>query len=169
MSDETAGQSASNDDQPAGKEAKQAKSKPAKQAKQAKAKPAKDKKGGKADKQKPKGKKARAAGKDSDLPSVAAHPRAGGQVRRAKGWGGLIGFAIAAYLSMHAGVPMLDIGLRALTAGACGYLLAWACSVTVWRHLVLAELRLAEEHGKPEPPDRPRGAEPAGVPRRDRP
>jgi hypothetical protein len=77
--------------------------------------------------------------------SVANHPRAQAQVRRAKGWGGLIGFGIAGYLSLKAGVPAVDTGLRALAAGFAGRLLAWACAVAVWRHLVIAELRAAYE------------------------
>ncbi len=92
---------------------------------------------------KKKGKKGEADA--SGGPSIAAHPRASYQVRRAKGWGGLAGFAIAAYLSYKAGVPTADLGLRAIIAGMVGYMLAWACSVTVWRHLVLAELRAAVE------------------------
>jgi hypothetical protein len=80
-------------------------------------------------------------------PSIATHPRAGAQVRRAKGLGGLGGFAIAGLLSLQAGVPTFDVGLRALVAGVTGYMLAWACSVTVWRHLVLAELRTLVEDG----------------------
>ena len=64
-------------------------------------------------------------------------------MRRAKGWGGIAGFGIAAYLSYKAGVPTVDLGLRAIVAGIAGYMLAWACAVTVWRHLVLAELRAA--------------------------
>src|ERR1700722_4393454 len=102
----------------------------------AKADPAKDKAAGK-DKKSKKGK-----GEDGPVGiSVAGHPRAGGYVRRAKGWGGLVGFAIAAYLSLQAAVPIATAGERALIAGVAGYLVAWACSVTVWRHLVLAELR----------------------------
>lgn len=95
----------------------------------------------------------------SQGPSVAHHPRAGSHVRRAKGWGGLAGFAIAGYLSLQAGVPTYDIGIRALVAGAAGYLLAWACSITVWKHLVLAELRVAAERRAPEPADGPRSGD----------
>ena len=47
--------------------------------------------------------------------------------------------------SYKAGVPTFDVGLRALVAGIVGYMLAWMCAVTVWRHLVLAELRAALE------------------------
>jgi hypothetical protein len=94
-----------------------------------------------------KGKKKK--GKDAEsgalTPSVANHPRARYQVRRAKGWGGIAGFVIAGYLSYKAGVPTFDVGLRALAAGMVGYMLAWMCAVTVWRHLVLAELRAALE------------------------
>src|ERR1700729_548247 len=81
-------------------------------------------------------------------PSVANHPRARYQVRRAKGWGGIAGFVIAGYLSYKAGVPTFDVGVRALVAGIVGYMLAWMCAVTVWRHLVLAELRVALERSE---------------------
>ncbi len=83
-------------------------------------------------------------------------------MRRAKGWGGIAGFAIAAYLSHKAGVPTVDVGLRAIVAGMVGYMLAWACAVTVWRHLVLAELRAALDRASDPDPDLiPARAEPA--------
>jgi len=100
-----------------------------------------------------KGKKGKSSGDGGAGPSVAAHPRASYQVRRAKGWGGIAGFALAGYFSYKAGVPTVDLGLRALIAGIVGYMLAWACAVTVWRHLVLAELRAALEHGTGPDPD----------------
>jgi hypothetical protein len=90
-----------------------------------------------------KGKKGKGHADASGGPSIAGHPRASYQVRRAKGWGGIAGFGIAGYLSYKAGVPTVDVGLRAIVAGVVGYMLAWACAVTVWRHLVLAELRAA--------------------------
>src|SRR5919108_5535273 len=104
------------------------------------------------------GKKAKKKGKKGDATaagglSVAAHPRASYQVRRAKGWGGLAGFGIAAYLSHKAGVPTFQLGLRAIAAGVAGYMIAWACAVTVWRHLVLAELRAAMERATTPNPD----------------
>jgi hypothetical protein len=112
----------------------------------------------KADKSAEKGdkkdKKAKKAGGDAVAgPSVANHPRASYQVRRAKGWGGIAGFAIAGYLSYKAGVPTFDVGLRALVAGMVGYMLAWMCAVTVWRQLVQAELRAAIELGQAPNPD----------------
>ncbi len=105
---------------------------------------------GKKDKGKKKGKGKADA---SSGPSVAAHPRASYQVRRAKGWGGMAGFGIAAYLSHKAGVPTVDLGMRAIIAGMVGYMLAWACAVTVWRQLVLAELRGAVERVSDPNPD----------------
>ena len=100
-----------------------------------------------------KGKKGKGGADASAGPSVAAHPRASYQVRKAKGWGGMAGFGIAAYLSYKAGVPTVDLGLRAIIAGIVGYMLAWACAVTVWRQLVLAELRAAVERAAPANPD----------------
>ena len=99
------------------------------------------------------GKKGKGKADASSGPSVAAHPRASYQVRRAKGWGGMAGFAVAAYLSYKAGVPTVDLGMRAIIAGMVGYMLAWACAVTVWRQLVLAELRGAVERVSDPNPD----------------
>lgn len=96
---------------------------------------------------KAKGKKGKnAAANDAERPlSVAAHPRAKSHVRRAKGFGGLVGFMLAAILSVQASVPFVVSGERALVAGLAGYLVGWACSVTVWRQLMVAELRAAAE------------------------
>ena len=99
-------------------------------------------------------KKAKKAKGAADGISVAGHPRAAAQVRRAKGFGGVTFFLITAYFSYKAQVPPDQVALRALIGGIGGYMLAWMCSVTVWRHLVLAELRAAIESGraKMEPP-----------------
>ncbi len=53
---------------------------------------------------------------------------------------------MTAYLSLSAGLSPDQVGLRALAAGIGGYVLGWACSVTVWRHLLIAELRALAEH-----------------------
>src|SRR4051794_26105289 len=105
------------DETPAENPAEAPKPKPAAKGKSA----AKGKKG--ADKGKKgadKGKKGADKGKKgaggSGGPSVAATPRAAAQVRRAKGWGGLVGFAAAAYFSYRASVPPELIGLRAIAA-----------------------------------------------------
>jgi hypothetical protein len=104
-------------------------------------------------------KKAKKGKGAADGISVAGHPRAAAQVRRAKGFGGVTFFLITAYLSYKAQVPPDQLAVRALIGGIGGYMLAWMCSVTVWRHLVLAELRAAIESGraKMEPPT-PSGA-----------
>lgn len=77
--------------------------------------------------------------------SIASHPRAKASIRRAKGWAGLAGFAIAALVSVQASVPLFQTGLRALGAGVVGYMLAWWVGVLVWRQLILAEQRAAYE------------------------
>ena len=97
----------------------------------------------KGDKKGKKGKKGAADGI-----SVAGHPRAAAQVRRAKGFGGVTFFLITAYFSYKAQVPADQVAVRALIAGIGGYMLAWMCAVTVWRQLVLAELRAALESGR---------------------
>lgn len=74
---------------------------------------------------------------------VADHPRALRQIRRAKGLGGLGAFALVALLSLRAGVPPFDAGVRALAFGVGGYVVAWALAVHAWRHLAVAELRAA--------------------------
>jgi hypothetical protein len=93
-------------------------------------------------------KKAKKGQGSSDGISVAGHPRAAAQVRRAKGFGGVAFFLITAYFSYKAQIPPDQVALRALIGGIGGYLLAWMCAVTVWRQLVLAELRAAIESGR---------------------
>jgi|SRR5947209_13899087 len=126
---------------------------PEKGAAKAKDKKAKEKKG--KEKKGKKGKKGK--GGSSDGLTIAGHPRAGAHVRLAKGWGGIAAFLITAYLSLSAGVTPDQAGLRAIAAGIGGYLLGWACAVTIWRHLLIAELRALAEHAH----GRPRGAAPA--------
>lgn len=79
------------------------------------------------------------------LPSVANHPRAGDQVKQAKAWGGLLGFALVALISWRAEVPVEELLLRALAGGIVAYLVVWACAVAVWRQLVVTELRVVRE------------------------
>ncbi len=129
------------------------------QKKPAKGKDAKGKSG--------KGKGAKAAKSESGV-SVATHPRARAQVRRAKGWGGLAGFGIAAFVSYRAGVPPEQVGIRALAAGAAGYMVAWATTVTIWRHLVLAEIRAHYERRRTSPPTIPAKPD-SGGPKGERP
>ncbi len=122
-----------------------------------------------------KGKDARGKGKKGaakraggmPLMSVATHPRASAQIRQAKGWGGLIAFALTAYLSLSHGAPIDVAGERALAAGVAGVVLARACGVMVWRHLMMAELRARVEKVRREvegPPPAPAPAPAAEQP-----
>ncbi len=111
-----------------------------------KAAKAKSKKG---DAKDAKGKGKKGKGGDGPVLSVARHPKAGPNVRRAKGWGGLAGFVVAGGLSYTANVPLAEVMLRALGVGVAGYLVAWACSVTVWRVLLVAELRVLHDQLHP--------------------
>ncbi len=71
---------------------------------------------------------------------VADHPRARRAVRRARGFGGLAGFIVGAYLAHGAGLPGFDVMLRALLAGIGMHCIAWLLAVTYWRAAILAEL-----------------------------
>jgi hypothetical protein len=99
----------------------------------------KKQKGGKKDK----GAKAAATVQDSG-PNVAAHPRAARSIARTKGWGGLIGFFVAGYLSLPTGT-VATAGLRALIAGIVCYMACWGASVFVWRRLVILEIKGREQ------------------------
>ena len=132
---------------------------PPKAAKAKKAPKGKSSKGGKGSKGK--GGKGKGA-------TIASHPKARAQIRAAKGWGGLGGFAIAAYLSYQAQVPFDQLGLRAIVAGIAGYLVAWAFMLTLWHYLLLAELEALAERRRAAaaaaaPPTVPTKGQPAGV------
>jgi hypothetical protein len=94
-----------------------------------------------ADKKPKKDKKGEGAGADPKAITIGAHPRAGRSVQRWRALGGLIGFGLTLFLSLQAGVPAFDATARALIAGIALHLVAWAVAVTVWRQLMLAELR----------------------------
>ena len=64
-------------------------------------------------------------------------------IRRTKGFGGLFGLVLVAWLSWRAGALPVDVALRALTGGIVGYVACWTIAVQVWRHLVIAEARAA--------------------------
>jgi hypothetical protein len=84
----------------------------------------------------------------SQLPAITigAHPRARRSVRRARAFGGLIGFALTLVLSLKAGVPAFDATARALMAGILLHLASWRIAVAVWRQLMLAELEQVRSH-----------------------
>lgn len=74
---------------------------------------------------------------------ICEHPAAARSIRRIRGWGGVLGFALVALLSWRAGLPGADLLGRALVGGIVAHLLAWVCAVAVWRRLVIAELEIA--------------------------
>lgn len=72
---------------------------------------------------------------------VSAHPRAQRQIRRWKGFGGLAGFWLMAWLSHRSGTDFVHLGLRALLGGMITYVAVWAASVYIWRQIAVAEIR----------------------------
>jgi hypothetical protein len=71
---------------------------------------------------------------------LSAHPRARRHIAIAKGWGGLIAFAVVLKLAHDAGLPWSDAIQRGVLGGIVGYLAAWTIVQTIWRHIALAEL-----------------------------
>ena len=91
-------------------------------------------------------KKAAAEPAGGDLrPRLSRHPRARRQIRAAKGWGGIAGFVLVALLSLQAGLPHFDAGVRALIAGIACHMVAWGVAVAVWRHVAQAEILVAQQ------------------------
>jgi hypothetical protein len=72
---------------------------------------------------------------------VADHPRSAAAVRRAKGWGGVVGVVLCTALSLKAHQPSFDALLRGLAGGVVTYLVVWALALAVARQLVVAEVR----------------------------
>jgi hypothetical protein len=75
---------------------------------------------------------------------LTEHPRAVRSIARAKAWGGLGGFLVGGYLSLPT-QTLAGAGLRALAAGVVCYVAVWAAAVFLWRRLVVAELRAAQQ------------------------
>ena len=82
-----------------------------------------------------------------DLPTFAASedPRAMAAIRRAKGIGGLAGFALTGLAAHMHGELMASVLLRARAGGLAGYMVAWLGAVTVWRRIIRAELQQTVE------------------------
>jgi hypothetical protein len=75
------------------------------------------------------------------LVALAAHPRASAGIRRAKAWGGLVGFAVVGGGAWLHGALLFDAGARALAGGVVGWFVAWAAAIAVWSRLLDAEAR----------------------------
>lgn len=84
-------------------------------------------------------------GEPDDHVRISAHPRARRAVARSKALGGLIGFLIGLWLADRAGLPAWDAGVRALAGGIAGYVIVWLAAVQIWRQIVIAEYRAAEQ------------------------
>ena len=82
---------------------------------------------------------------DSAGITLKGHPRAAGSIRRAKARGGLAGFAIAALGSWAHGGAIVTVLVHGLEGGIAGYVVCWFAAVTIWRHVVRAELKAALE------------------------
>ena len=77
--------------------------------------------------------------------SIAAHPRAKSAIRRARSRTAFVAFALVLLFGHHAGLTWFDATWRALIAGLVANVVAWRCAVYVWRQLVIAEMRQAEQ------------------------
>jgi hypothetical protein len=77
----------------------------------------------------------------ADDVKLSAHPRAQRQIRRAKGFGGLAGFALMAWFSWRSGTDFVHLGLRAILGGMISYVAVWAAAVYTWRQVTIAEIR----------------------------
>ena len=77
--------------------------------------------------------------------SIAGHPRAKAGIRRARSRAAFVVFALVLLFGHHAGLTWFDATWRALAAGIAANVVAWRCALYVWRHLIIAELRQAEE------------------------
>jgi hypothetical protein len=76
---------------------------------------------------------------EPQLISLDDHPRAAPAIRRAKARGGLAAFLIVALAGYLHGADLSSVLFRALLGGMVGYLLTWAASVAIWRHLLAAQ------------------------------
>ena len=77
--------------------------------------------------------------------SIAAHPRAKASIRRVRARAGFGVFLLVLVFGHMAGQTWFDATWRGLIAGLVANLIAWRCALFVWRHVLIAELRNAEE------------------------
>lgn len=79
---------------------------------------------------------------------LAEHPGAARSIPRVRSWAGLAGFVIAAVLGNSAGLPFIDLVLRALLIGTASALVAWAAAQAVWKQIVFAEIAAARKRAR---------------------
>lgn len=73
--------------------------------------------------------------------SAREHWRAGPFIRRAKGIGGLGGFALVSLAGVMHGAALQDLLWHGLVGGFVGWFVAWGVALAVWRQLIPAETR----------------------------
>jgi len=74
---------------------------------------------------------------------LSAHPRARRHIATAKGWGGLVGFALVFWLSYRAHMSFAEASVHAVIGGMALSMLLWAGAVTIWREIAVAEVERA--------------------------
>jgi hypothetical protein len=77
--------------------------------------------------------------------SIAGHPRAKAAIRRARSRAAFVVFALVLLFGHHAGLTWFDATWRALVGGIAANVVAWRCALFVWRQIIVAEIRQAEE------------------------
>jgi hypothetical protein len=73
--------------------------------------------------------------------SLRDDPRAVASIRRTRSRIALAAFAIAIFAGATGGAAAWDTAARALLAGIVGWYVGWGAAVTVWRHLLVAQLK----------------------------
>lgn len=71
--------------------------------------------------------------------SLRSHPTAGPAIRRAKGIGGLAGFALTALIGFEHRTPFALTVARALEVGVGCNLVVWAGALLVWKRVLIAQ------------------------------
>jgi hypothetical protein len=98
------------------------------------------------DKQKKqKGDEAAAAAPAVPSASISGHPRARASIRRIRARASFIVFLLVLLFGHKAGLTWFDATWRGLVAGLAANVVAWRCAIYVWRQVIVAELRQAEE------------------------
>lgn len=77
--------------------------------------------------------------------SIAGHPRARTAIRRVRARVACGVFLLVLLVGLRGGQTPFDATWRALVAGIVANLVSWRCALVVWRHIIVAELRAAEE------------------------
>jgi len=77
--------------------------------------------------------------------TIAGHPRARVSIRRTRTRAAVIAFLLVFALGLYGGQTPFDATWRALLAGVIVNFVAWRIALAVWRQIIIAELRAAEE------------------------